>query len=82
VSNSKFICRINVAAGNLRRVIAFLPNDRGIARGVCGVGSAYQQPLQLGQRRQIDARRAHGHSSANNEIEHPIGNGNDDTDRP
>jgi hypothetical protein len=82
VSNNKFICRADVVAGNLRCVMAFLPYDRGIAQGVCGVGSGYQQPLQLGQRRQIDVWRARGHSSANNGIEHPVSNRNDDASGP
>jgi len=62
--------------------MVFLPNDRGIAPGVCGVGSGDQQPLQLDQRCQIDAWRANGHSSANNGIEHPISNGHDNAGRP
>ena len=82
VSNDKFICRPDVVAGNLRCVISFLPNDRGIAPGVCGVGSGYQQPFQLDQRCQIDAWPPHAHSSANHGIEHPVGDGNDDTGRP
>ena len=82
VSNNKSICRPDVVAGNLRFVMVFLPNDRGIAPGVCGVGSGYQQPLQLDQRCQINAWRANGHSSANNGIEHPISNGHDNAGRP
>jgi hypothetical protein len=62
--------------------MVFLPNDRGIAPGVCGAGSDYQPPLQLDQRRQIDAWRTHGHGNANNGIEHPIRNGNDNAGGP
>ena len=36
----------------------------------------YQQPLQLDERRDVNARRAHGHSSANDRIEHPISDRN------
>jgi len=82
VSNDKFICRTDVVAGNLRWVMAFLPDDCGITSGVCGVGLGYQQPPQLNQRRQIDAWRPRGQSSASNGIEHPIGNGNHDAGRP
>jgi hypothetical protein len=81
VSNSKFNCRLEVVAGNLRCVIVFLPNDRGIAPGVCGIGRHYQQSLQLDERRQIDVRRADGHSSANHRIEHPTGDRNHDAGR-
>ncbi len=82
VSNNKFICRLDVVAGNLRCVIAFLPNDRGIAQGVCRAGWAYQQPLQLNQSCQIDAWRTQHHSSADHGIEHPVDHGYDDTGRP
>ena len=82
VSNNKFICRLELAAGSLRCVIAFLPNDCDIALGVWGAGSAYQQTLQLDERRQLDARRAHGHSGADDWVEHPTGDGNHDTGGP
>ena len=45
------------------------------------MAARYQQPLQLDERREIDARRAHGHSSANDGIEHPISNRNDHAGR-
>jgi hypothetical protein len=71
VSNNRFICRPENLAGNLRQVMVILPNDSNVALGVCDSGCVYQQPLQLDQRRQIDAWRAHGHSSTNRGIEHP-----------
>jgi hypothetical protein len=57
--------------------MVILLNDSGIARGVCGVCGAHQQPLQFNKSREIHARRAHGHPGANDRIEHPVGNGND-----
>ena len=53
-----------------------LPNDSGIAPGVCGVGGAHQQPLQFNKCCEIYARRALGHRGANHGIKHPVGNGN------
>jgi hypothetical protein len=53
-----------------------LPNDSGIAPGVCGVGGAHQQPLQFNKCREIHARRARGHRGANDRIKHPVSNGN------
>ena len=53
-----------------------LPKDFGIAPGVCGVGGAHQQPLQFEKCREIHARRALGHRSANDGIKHPVSNGN------
>jgi hypothetical protein len=53
-----------------------LPNDSGIAPGVCGVGGAHQQPLQFNKCREIHARRALGHRGANDGIKHPVRNGN------
>jgi hypothetical protein len=44
--------------------MVILPNDSGIAPGVCGVGGAHQQPLQFNKRRKIHARRALGHRGA------------------
>jgi hypothetical protein len=49
---------------------------------VCGVGSAYQQPVQLDKRCQFHARRAHDHSTANQRIKHPTGNRDRDAFRP
>ena len=54
-----------------------LLNDFGIAPGVCRVGGAHQQPLQFSKCREIHTRRPHGRPSANDGIEHPVGNGND-----
>ena len=81
-SNNKFICRLGTAAGNLRDFIAFLQNDCDFALGMCWFGCTYQQPLQLDECGQIDARRAQGHRGANHGIEHPTGDGNHDTHRP
>ena len=53
-----------------------LPNDSGIAPGVCGVGGAHQQPLQFNKCREIHARSALGHRGANDRIKHPVSNGN------
>ena len=53
-----------------------LPNDSGIAPGVCGVGGAHQQLLQFNKYREIHARRALGHRGANDGIKHPVSNGN------
>src|ERR1700675_1898807 len=82
LSNKKFICRLGAAAGNLRDLIAFLPNDCDIVPGVCGVGRTDQYPLQLDECGQIDARRADCHSSANHRIEHPTGDRYHDACRP
>jgi hypothetical protein len=56
--------------------MVILPNDSGIAPGVCGVGGALQQPLQFNKCREIHARRAFGHRGANHRIKHPVSNGN------
>jgi len=56
--------------------MVILPNDSGIAPGVCGVGGAHQQPRQLNKCREIHARRAHWHCGANDGIKHPVSNGN------
>jgi len=56
--------------------MVILPNDSGIAPGVCGVGGAHQQPLQFNKCREIYARRALGHRGANDGIKHPVGIGN------
>jgi hypothetical protein len=48
---------------------------------VCGIGSAHQQPVQLDKRCQFDARRTHGHPTANHRIKHPIGNRDHDAGR-
>jgi hypothetical protein len=82
LSNNKFICRPGATAGNLRDCIAFLRNDYGIVTGVCGVRRTNQQPFQLDECGQIDARRAHGHRGANQGIEHPTGNRNHIAGRP
>ena len=55
--------------------MGILPNDSGIAPGVCGIGGAHQQPLQFNKCREIHAWRALGHRGANDGIEHPISNG-------
>jgi hypothetical protein len=60
-SNSRFICRLAIVDGSLRYVMVILPNDSGIAPGVCGVGGAHQQPLQFNKCREIHARRALRH---------------------
>jgi hypothetical protein len=56
--------------------MVILPKDSGIAQGVCGVAGAHQQPLQFEKCREIHARRALGHGSANDGIEHPVSDGN------
>lgn len=53
-----------------------LPNDSGIAPGVCRLGRAHQQPFQFDKCRKIHARLARGHRGANNGIKHPVSNGN------
>ena len=82
LSNNKFICRLGTAAGNLRDFIAFLRNDCDIAPGVCGVGRPYQQPFQLDECGQVDARRADYHLGANHGIEHPTCDRYHDAGRP
>ena len=49
-----------------------LPNDFGIASGVCGVGGVHQQPLQFNKCCEIHAWRALGHRGANDRIKHPV----------
>jgi hypothetical protein len=49
---------------------------------VCGLDRTYQQPLQLDERSQIDARRANGHPGANHGIEHPTSYRDHDAARP
>jgi len=61
--------------------MVILLKDSGIAPGVCGVGGAHQQPLQFEKRREIDARVALGHRSANDRIKHPVRNGNNHSSR-
>jgi hypothetical protein len=56
--------------------MVILPKDSGIAPGVCGVAGAHQQPLQFEKCREIHARRALGHRSANDGIKHPVSDGN------
>jgi hypothetical protein len=56
--------------------MVILLKDSGIAPGVCGVAGAHQQPLQFEKCREIHARRALGHRSANDGIKHPVSNGN------
>jgi hypothetical protein len=58
-----------------------LPKDSGIAPGVCGVAGAHQQPLQFDKRREIHARHALGHRSANDGIKHPVSDGNNNSRR-
>jgi hypothetical protein len=53
-----------------------LPKDSGRAPGVCGVGGTHQEPLQFNKCREIHARRALGHRSANDGIKHPVSNSN------
>jgi hypothetical protein len=53
-----------------------LPNDSGIAPGVCGIGRAHQQPLHFNKCRETHVRPALEHRGANDRIKHPIGNGN------
>jgi len=80
-SNNRFICRPGIAAGNLRDCIALLPNDSNIDSGVCGIGNAHQQALELDKRCQINPRRAHCHLGANYRIEHPTGDRHNDAGR-
>ena len=68
-------------ASNLRCFIAFLPNYSVIASGVCGVGSAHQQSVQLDERRQFDARSTQDHPTASHRIEHPTGDRDHDAGR-
>jgi hypothetical protein len=56
--------------------MVILPKDSGIAPGVCDVGGAHQQPLQFDKRREIHARHALGHGTANDGIKHPVSDGN------
>ena len=81
LSNNKAICRCEGAVCNLRCFTAFLPNERVIDSGVCGVGSASQQPVQLDERRQFDTRRTNGHTAADHRIKHPTGNRNHEASR-
>src|SRR6201994_445816 len=75
-SNRRFICRAAIVDGSLGRIMVILPKDSGIALGVCGVDGAHQQPLQFEKCREIHARRALGHRSANDGIKHPVSNSN------
>jgi len=59
-----------------------LPNEHVTDSGVCGVGSASQQSVQLDERRQLDARPTNGHAAADNRIKHPTGNRNHEAGRP
>jgi hypothetical protein len=61
--------------------MVILPNDSGIAPGVCGVGGTHQQPLQFNKRHEIHARRALGHRGANDGVKHPVSNGNNHAGR-
>jgi len=56
--------------------MVILPNDSGIAPGVCGVGGAHQQPPQFNKCREVHERRALGHRRANDGVKHPVSNGN------
>jgi hypothetical protein len=56
--------------------MVILPNDSGIAPGVCDVGHAHQQPLHFNKCREIHARGALGHRGAHDGIKHPVSNGN------
>jgi hypothetical protein len=49
---------------------------------VCGLDRDYQQPLQLDERGQIDARRAKVHPGANRGIKHPTGHRHHDAGWP
>jgi hypothetical protein len=80
-SNSRFICRPANVDDSFGRVMVILPNDSGIAPGVCGVAGAHQQPLQFDKRRDIHARHALGHRSANDGIKHPVSDGNNNSRR-
>ena len=53
-----------------------LPNDCGIAPGVCRLGGRHQQALQFDKCRKIHARLARGHRAASDRIKHPVSNGN------
>jgi hypothetical protein len=73
LSNNNLICRLGATAGILGVCIAFLQSDHVIAPGVCGLNRNYQQPIQLDESGQIDARRPNGHPGADRGIEHPAG---------
>ena len=80
-SNRRFICRPAIVDGSLGRVMVILPKDSGIAPGVCAVAGAHQQPLQFDKRREIHARHALGHRSANDGLKHPVSYGNNNSRR-
>jgi hypothetical protein len=61
--------------------MVILLKDSGITPGVCSVGGAHQQPLQFEKCREINARVALGHRSANDRIKHPVSNGNNYSSR-
>src|SRR5665213_503777 len=82
LSKRKLICRSGTAAGHFRGSIVCLPNDDDIAPRVCGVVRPAQQPLQLDQCHDIDARRARGHDGAVNRVKHPAGHGDHNAGRP
>ena len=58
-SNSRFICRPAIADGNLRELIAILPNDCGIARECVVSAAPINSRFNSSKCRQIHARRAH-----------------------
>ena len=76
------VAEYGTMAGRLRGPILCLRIDDDIAPGVCGLACPAQQPLQLGQRHDIDARRAGRHAGAVYRIEHPAGHGDHSAGRP
>jgi hypothetical protein len=80
-SNIRLICLPEVGAGASCCFIDFLPCDSIIALGACGSRRRRDQPLQIGQRQEINLWRTQGHPDANHRIKHPGSHRNYDTRR-
>jgi hypothetical protein len=61
--------------------IALLLNDNGIVGGALIPTKINQEPVQVGERRQIHTRSAHSHVGAGHWVEHPCSHRNNHTGR-
>jgi hypothetical protein len=68
-------CRPEAGTGVLQGLIIFLLGDSTSTSEECRLVTAHDQPVQLDQRRKVDACRTHCHASARHRINHPPGNG-------
>src|SRR5690554_203057 len=79
--NIRLICLPEVGTGALCCFIDFLPCDSSFARGLCGSSRWRDQSLELRQRGEINLWLANAHVGADEGINHPAGNRDDNARR-